>query len=72
MTTTATPAVWKTTAGVEKPVTELVTPYLVNCINKVETELTESTVTDRDGKTAILSALKAELATRTDAGTETA
>lgn len=63
--TTNTAAVWKTTTGTEKPVTELVTPYLVNCINKVERELTESTVTDRDGKEAILSALKAELATRT-------
>lgn len=63
MTTTA---IWKTTAGVEKPVTELVTPYLVNCINKVETELTESTVADRAGKENILAALKTELATRTD------
>ena len=66
MTTTQTAAVWKTTAGVETPVTGLVTPYLVNCINKVETELTEAAVADRAGKETILSALKAELATRTD------
>ena len=64
--TTNTTAVWKTTAGAATPVSELVTPYLVNCINKVERELTESTVTDRDGKEAILTAMKAELATRTD------
>lgn len=63
MTTKQTP-VWKTNAGIETPVTELVTPYLNNCINKVERELSESTVSDRAGKETILAALKAELATR--------
>ncbi len=69
--TTSTTAVWKTNAGVETPVTALVTPYLVNCINKVERELTETAVANKEGKETILAALKAELATRTDAGTET-
>ncbi len=69
--TTNTTAIWKTNAGVETPVTDLVTPYLVNCINKVERELTETAVTNKEGKETILAALKAELATRTDAGTET-
>lgn len=59
-------AMWK--SGTKStPVSELVTPYLKNCIAKVERELSETTVTDRTGKTAILEALRTEFATRTDA-----
>lgn len=57
---------WKS-ATKSTPVTELVTPYLKNCIAKVERELSETTVTDRVGKQAILEALTTELATRDDA-----
>jgi hypothetical protein len=59
-------AIWKS-ATKQTPVTELVTPYLKNCIAKVERELADPAVTDRAGKTAILEALRAEFATRTDA-----
>lgn len=71
MTETNT-AVWKSNTGKETKVSDMPTAYIVNCVNKVETELTESTVADRTGKETILSALKSELATRTDVnGTET-
>lgn len=59
---------WKSAKKGDIAITDLVTPHLTNCVKKVETELTATSLTEaeRTTKTELLTALRSELETRTD------